>query len=94
MKTPAEIRLQQTQFTTQLIKDSLKNPQSLEWNKILANENGSVICLEFQAKNGYGDNEIDFATFFHLIPSNNIENWKLHCLDEELIDMKMTVTAI
>src|SRR5690606_21641937 len=49
-----EAAFQKTVKVASVVKQSLRDPDSLIWESIRANDDASVICLEYRARNGFG----------------------------------------
>jgi hypothetical protein len=47
-------RMQSVVATEREIKTSLRDPDSAVWEKVLVNNDGSVVCIQVRAKNGFG----------------------------------------
>jgi hypothetical protein len=63
----------------QALKKDLRDPDSLVWETVRANDNASVICIEYRAKNGFGGMNRDFIA----VVNNNVKRdaaaWNKHC---------------
>lgn len=52
--TPISLRMSNVAATEDTIKSKLRNPDSLHWNRVLSNNDGTIVCLEARAQNGFG----------------------------------------
>lgn len=93
-KAQKEARFTKTAIAASALKKSLRNPDSLQWDKILANDDASTICLEYRAQNGFGGMNQEFALFRNGKPSQKPEDWNRHCANKELWDMKSVRYAL
>jgi predicted amidophosphoribosyltransferase len=46
------------------LRDSLRNPDSVVWESIRANDDASIICFEYRAQNGFGGMEPQLDGFY------------------------------
>ncbi|MDK6078943.1 hypothetical protein [Massilia varians] len=74
-------------LTAAAIKRSLHDPDSLKWASILANEDASVICFEYRAKNGFGAMRLQQATYVNEKLTESVSAWNRHCARKTLFDM-------
>lgn len=89
-----EMRFTKTAIAAAALKKSLRNPESIQWSSILANDDASTICLEYRAQNGFGGMNQEFALFHDGKPSQKPEDWNRHCAKKELWDMKSVRYAL
>ena len=80
----------QAYLAAKAVKASLRNPDSLSFEQILANDNGSIICLTYRAQNGFGGMNIERVVFKDGDPSQSHASWHAHCAGKMLND----VTAV
>lgn len=80
----------QAYLAAKAVKASLRNPDSLSFEQILANDDGSVICLTYRAQNGFGGMNIEHVMFKDGDPSQSHASWHAHCAGKMLND----VTAV
>lgn len=69
------------------IKHSLRDPDSLEWDKILSNADGSVLCFVYRAKNGFGGMNQEVTVLANNEYRNDVKAWKKNCRSSSMIDM-------
>jgi hypothetical protein len=72
------------------LKASLRNPDSLAFESILANDDGSVICMTYRAQNGFGGMNLEHVVFKNGDPNESHASWRANCAHKLLID----VTAV
>ena len=77
-------------LSAKALKASLRNPDSLSFESILANEDGSVICMKYRAQNGFGGMNIGHVVFKNGDPSESHASWHANCAGKILND----VTAV
>jgi len=80
----------QAYLAAKAVKASLRNPDSLSFEQILANDDGSVVCLTYRAQNGFGGMNIEHVVFKDGDPSQSHSSWHAHCAGKMLND----VTAV
>lgn len=76
------------------IKKALRDPASVEWSSVLTNKDGTTICIEYRAKNGFGGYAKEFASFVNGKPSKNLDQWNKHCAGKKMFDNKHSRLAI
>lgn len=76
------------------IKASLREPGSVVWESIHANEDASIICLDYRARNGFGGMAREFVVFANGKASKKVNDWNRRCVDKGLADMKHVKHAI
>jgi hypothetical protein len=80
----------QAYLAAKAIKASLRNPDSLSFEQILVNDDGSVICMTYRAQNGFGGMNIEHVVFKDGDPSQTRASWHKNCAHKMLND----VTAV
>ena len=80
----------QAYLSAKALKASLRNPDSLSFDSILANDDGSIICMAYRAQNGFGGMNIGHVVFKNGDPSESHASWHAHCAGKMLND----VTAV
>lgn len=80
-------RRNMTALTAVAIKRSLHDPDSLKWSSILANDDASVICFEYRAKNGFGAMRLQHATYANEKLTEGTNAWNKNCANKKLFDM-------
>jgi hypothetical protein len=53
----------QAYLAAKALNGSLRNPDSLSFEQILVNSDGSVICMTYRAKNGFGGMNVEHVVF-------------------------------
>lgn len=69
------------------IKNSLRDPESLKFQTIAANDDASVVCYIYRAKNGFGGMNLEHAVLVGDKISNSPKIWKKNCSAEQLHDV-------
>lgn len=49
-----DLRFARTVLVIKTLKSALREPESVKWENILANDDGTLVCVELSAKNGFG----------------------------------------
>lgn len=86
-KAQDDRRFQSAALLARSIKDAARDPDSLVWESILANDDASVVCFRFRAKNGFGGMNREVATFANGKLSQTAGAWNKHCAGKSLNDM-------
>lgn len=92
----AEIRLArtrhyQTVIAAKLVKNALRDPASVQWESVRVNEDGSLVCLVYRAKNGFGGMNLAPAVSVAGKISTDGDVWNKHCKGKTLFDLKEEV---
>lgn len=74
-------------LSAKALKASLRNPGSLDFDEILANEDGSVICMTYRAQNGFGGMNLERVVFRDGKPSQTRASWRANCANKMLFDV-------
>lgn len=82
-----EARFQKTAATARIIKSNLREPESMTLESARANDDASVVCLEYRARNGFGGMSKEFVVFANGKASQEANAWNKHCT-KPLFDMK------
>ena len=62
------------------IKRSLRNPDSVVWENVWANDDGSVVCVEYRAQNGFGGMNRESIATIHGRITEDGNMWNKNCL--------------
>lgn len=85
--TPSEAAFRKTALFAASIKKTMRDPDSLVWESIRANDDASVICVEYRARNGFGGMNREFAVYANSKVSQKPTAWNKHCI-KPMNDMK------
>lgn len=75
------------------VKSSLRDPESFVVEFVGVNEDSTVACVEYRAKNGFGGMNKEFAVYAKDKISQSPESWNKYCRSN-LYDMKHARLAI
>lgn len=75
-----------------VVKKHLRDPDSLQWAEIGANDDGSVICMRYRAKNGFGGMNVEVASVAKNTLQIGAAAWKRDCTKSPLHDMSFAGT--
>lgn len=89
-----ELRFQKTVLVAKTVKAALRNPDSVQWGGMLANDDASVICIEYRAQNGFGGMNLEYVAFAKGKLQTSAEAWNKHCAEKKMYDMKRAKYAI
>jgi hypothetical protein len=89
----AEARFQKTAVMANALKKALREPESVVWETILANDDASVICFEYRARNGFGGMAKEFTVFADNKASQDANVWNKHCTKtfNNMMDVKYAI---
>lgn len=74
-------------LSAKALKASLRNPDSLAFQYIHANDDGSVVCMKYRAQNGFGGMNIGYVVFKNGNPSESRARWQSNCAHRVLYDL-------
>jgi hypothetical protein len=74
-----EMAYQRTVNVGRVVKSKLRDPGSVVWERVLANADGSVICLDYRARNGLGGMGRELFVLANGVPSKAATDWDRHC---------------
>jgi hypothetical protein len=75
---------------TQMVKDAMRDPTSFVVEEALVNDAGTVACLTFRSRNGFGGMNREFAVYAAGKLSQSGAIWNKHCAGKRLNDMTST----
>jgi uncharacterized OB-fold protein len=93
-KAAARARFNTTAGVVAAIKSSLREPDSAKWEAIRANDDASVVCIIYRARNGFGGVNLEKVSFVRGAMHREAEPWDQNCADKDLYDMKSVVKAL
>lgn len=68
------------------VKPTLREPDSAEFDTIRVNDDGSVVCLLYHGRNGFGGMSRDHTVFVDGEPSSSVSSWRRHCAHKKMYD--------
>lgn len=89
-----ERRFQFIVLLARSIKDAARDPDSLVWDDITADDDANVVCFEFRAKNGFGGMNREFAVYAKEKMSQSANSWNKSCANKSLNDMNYVKHAL
>lgn len=97
VKEAAALRLDRARDKTVLfakaVKDGLRDPDSVVWESVSADQDAEIICIEYRAKNGFGGMNREFVLTANGKTSQKVKDWNKKCL-EGLNDMTTIIREI
>jgi len=76
------------------IKSAMRDPESIKWESVLANDDSSVVCAMYRAKNGFGGTSVERATYANGKLSTAASAWNKSCAGKTLTDMSHARLAV
>lgn len=68
------------------IKASARNPDSVAFESVLTNENGSLVCMVYRAQNGFGGMNLEHLAVKNGKPYESTSFWNKNCANKELFE--------
>lgn len=76
------------------IRSNLRNPASVKWGDVLSNSDGSAVCIDLRAQNGFGGmNHETYAVINGKLTSAD-SAWNKHCANKSLHNMKFVLRML
>ncbi len=75
------------------VKAQARRPDSVKWNNLLANKDGSVVCLEYRTEDEPGTASLKRVAFLTGNGVRAMSSWEQHCT-QNLYDMAYAVPFI
>lgn len=88
-----EHAFQATARAAATIKSAMRDPDSLVWESIHTNDDATVMCFEYRARNGFGGMNREFAVIAQGRMSQKPAAWNKHCV-KPLINMDYVKHAL
>lgn len=76
------------------LRKSLRDPESLKFDAILATEDASVICFQYRAKNGFGGYVRENIVLVGSEPSTELTTLQKYCQADNLHDFGAVAAAL
>lgn len=65
--------------TSKLLRETMRDPESLKYETLRVSEDASVICAEYSARNGFGGMNREFMVVANGKTSQKPSAWNRHC---------------
>lgn len=85
-KQKDDARVQQVQLIAMIVKKSMREPESVRWDFIGANDDASVVCMKYRGKNGFGGVSVENASYANGKLSTSKSAWNKSCAGKSLND--------
>ena len=72
-------RFRDTAIVVGSVKANLRNPESVKWESISANDDASVVCVQYRAQNGFGGMNREIVVYAKGKVSQSAAVWNRHC---------------
>lgn len=76
------------------LRATMRNPESLTFDRVTANEDGTLICFDYRAQNGFGGVNRERTAFTPAGGSREPKVVKMICGDKVMQDVTEMATAI
>jgi hypothetical protein len=68
------------------VKRTLRDPDSVQWESVLANDDATLICIEYRARNGFGGMDSGHIVIDKTSSSRTVSAWNRQCANKPLHD--------
>lgn len=89
-----EVAFQRTVAVVKRLKQNLREPDSVVWEQIYANDDATTICITYRARNGFGGMNRESVVIANGKASQEPAAWNRHCANKALRDMKKVTYAL
>jgi hypothetical protein len=89
-----EARFQKVAIAVRIVKSSMRDPDSFKLEFAGSNESGSVICMTYRAKNGFGGYNKEQVSIVDGRLSEAASQWNRNCAHKDLYDMSHVKYAL
>lgn len=72
----------------------MREPESLKWDRILSNQDGTVVCATYRGRNGFGGMNFEHVAYAKGSISTTAQAWNKHCAEKSLYEMKHAQYAL
>ena len=76
------------------LKKQLREPDSVEWLSIGANDDASVACFKYKARNGFGGMGAEYTVVVSGLAMTDSASWGKHCAGKSMNNMGYVADAI
>jgi hypothetical protein len=87
-------RISTAASAAQIIQRAARNPDSVIWEGILANDDASVVCFEIRAENGFGGMNLEQIAVIKGTIKTSDSAWNNHCANKTMHDVTTDVDRI
>jgi hypothetical protein len=88
-----DARLMKAAIVMKLLKDSLREPDSMVIDKALASQDGNVICIRYRGRNGFGGMSVEQLIISGTQQGSTEDDWRRHC-GPATYDVRAALTLI
>lgn len=81
-KEASDMRTKMAYVLIRKVKNSLREPESLDVIEVFSNEKADLLCMKYRARNGFGGYSIGHYVIGSFGDSNSIKDWNNMCLEE------------
>ena len=89
-----KVRSMKAIFVVTAIKHGLRDPDSARWKFVGVNDDASVVCVEYRAKNGFGGLNLERAAYAKGKVSSTAASWNRHCAGKSFHDLTSTANTL
>ena len=65
--------------TSKLLRDTMRDPESMKFESLRVSENADTVCMEYRARNGFGGMNREFMVVADGKTSQKPNAWNKHC---------------
>ena len=78
-QTAEDARFDLAFHSAKAVKSALRDPSSVRWDFVGVNDAGTVACIKYHAKNGFGGYGASFAVIENNNASDKQADWNRNC---------------
>ena len=78
----ADMRTKMAYVLIRNVKNSLREPESLDVIEVFSNEKADLLCMKYRARNGFGGYAIGYYVIGNFGDSDSVKAWNAMCLKE------------
>lgn len=80
-------RINKVAVFVRTVRESMRDPDSFKLSSVGANDDASVMCMEYRGKNGFGGYSVERVSYASGKVAQSNAQWNKHCAHKDLIDM-------
>ncbi|MCK9386052.1 MAG: zinc ribbon domain-containing protein [Nevskia sp.] len=81
-KEAADMRTKMAYVMIRKVKNSLREPESLDVIEVFSNEKADLLCMKYRARNGFGGYSVGLYVIGEFGDSDSVKAWNAMCLKE------------
>lgn len=86
-KAAEDRRFQKAVFAARIVRAGLKDPESVQWDVIMVNDDATTVCVAIKARNSFNAVVPQHVVFVKEVPSTEVAQWNKHCAGKSMHNM-------